>query len=387
MTAQLSGPTGGIDDRALRHELHRHPQTGFDVDATASLVSARLRAGGLDVQTDVGGGLVATLRRGTGNRAIALRAELDGLPIQEVSAHAYQSQTPGKFHGCGHDGHMTMLIVAALRLAEQDSFEGTVHFIFQPDEENGRGAQAMIKAGLFDRFAIDAIYGMHNMPGMPVGSFATSPGIFTAFEDTFEIGLSGRGGHSSAPDLTIDPLVPGAALVLALQTIVARSVSPREHCVVSITELVTDGARNVIPSTATLRGDARGYRDTVSQTIEQRMGEIVAGVAAAHGVQSSLRYQRDFRPLINTAAETDLAVAAAGTIAGATVQGRCERVGFSEDFAHFLTERPGCFVLMGNGTDGAHGASLHNPGYDFNDAALPFGIAYWLALVQAELGQ
>lgn len=372
---------------ALRRELHGRPETGFDVSATAALVAERLRAGGLEVAPSFGGGVVATLRRGNGTRAIGLRAELDALPIEETTNRAHRSQTAGKFHGCGHDGHMTMLIGAALQLARQGTFDGTVHFIFQPDEENGRGAQAMIQAGLFERFQIDGIYGLHNMPGLSVGSFATTPGIFTAFEDTFEIRIHGRGGHSSAPDLAIDPMVPAAELVLALQSIVARSLPPREPGVVSITELITDGARNVIPSTITLRGDARGYRDTVSEMIERRMAGTVSGVAAAHGVRSALTYRREFRPLVNTMAATDVAVAAASSIPGATVEGRCEVVGFSEDFAHFLTMRPGCFMLMGNGTEGPHGATLHNPDYDFNDAALPFGIAYWFALVDAELGR
>lgn len=212
---------------ALRRDLHRRPETGFDVGATASIVADRLRAGGVEVETGIGGGLVATLRRGTGRRAIGLRAELDALPIEEATNALYRSQTAGKFHGCGHDGHMVMLIGAALRLAQQDTFDGTVHFIFQPDEENGRGAQAMIEAGLFGRFPMDAVYGLHNMPGLPVGSFATRPGVFTAFEDRFEIRIKGRGGHSSAPDRVADPMVPAAELVLALQSIVARALPPR----------------------------------------------------------------------------------------------------------------------------------------------------------------
>ncbi len=372
---------------ALRRKLHRMPETGFDVKATGSLVADQLRAGGLDVETGFGGGIVATLRRGAGMRAIGFRAELDALPIEEATSHPHRSLNAGKFHGCGHDGHMTMLIGAALRLARQHDFDGTVHFIFQADEENGRGAQAMIEAGLFEHFPMDGIYGLHNMPGLPVGSFATCAGVFTAFEDTFEIRLQGRGGHSSAPDLLVDPMLPAAELVMALQSIVARSLPPREHGVVSITELITDGGRNVIPGAAILRGDARGYGDTVSQTIARRMANLVSGVAGAHGVQSTLTYRREFQPSVNTATETDRAAVAASTIPDAAVDSRCAPAGFSEDFAHFLAMRPGCFMLMGNGTEGSHGASLHNPGYDFNDAALPFGIAYWVALVASELGR
>lgn len=372
---------------ALRRELHRKPETGFEVESTASVVAERLRAGGLTVETDVGGGIVATLRCGTATRAIALRAELDALPITEATNLDHRSLIPGKFHGCGHDGHMAMLIGAALHLAQQSDFDGTVHFIFQPDEENGRGAQAMIEAGLFERFPTDAIYGLHNMPGMPLGSFATGPGVFTAFEDRFDIRIEGRGGHSSAPERTIDPMLPAAELVLAAQSIVGRAISPRDHAVVSITDIATDGAWNVIPSTVTLRGDARGYRAAVSEAIERLISGLVAGVAGARGAQATLTYRREFRPSVNTAPETDHAVAAAASVPGARVDDRCAPVGFSEDFAHFLDRKPGCFMLLGNGTKGPHGASLHNPGYDFNDAALPFGIAYWVGLVHAELGK
>lgn len=252
---------------ALRCELHRKPETGFEVEATATVAAEQLRACGLTVETDVGGGVVATLRCGTGTRAVALRAELDALPITEATNLDRRSLIPGKFHGCGHDGHMAMLIGAALQLARQRDFDGTVHFVFQPDEENGRGAQAMIEAGFFERFPTDAIYGLHNMPGMPLGSFATGPGVFTAFEDRFEIRIEGRGGHSSTPECTIDPMLPAAELVLAAQSIVGRAISPRDHAVVSITDIVTDGAWNVIPNTVTLRGDARGYLKSTLEAI------------------------------------------------------------------------------------------------------------------------
>lgn len=387
MNAQIARDQELAHIIALRHELHRKPETGFDVEATASVVAERLRVGGLSVETDIGGGVVATLRCGTGTRSIALRAELDALPITEATNLGHRSLVPGKFHGCGHDGHMAMLIGAALQLARQQDFDGTVHFIFQPDEENGRGAQAMIEAGLFKRFETDAVYGLHNLPGMPVGSFATGPGVFTAFEDRFEIRVDGRGGHSSMPESTIDPMVPAAELVLAAQSIVGRAISPRDHAVVSITDIVTDGAWNVIPSMVTLRGDARGYRAAVSEAIERRMTELVAGLANAHGAQATLTYRREFRQSVNTAPETDIAATAAASVPRASVDGRCSPIGFSEDFAHFLDRKPGCFMLFGNGTEGAHASSLHNPGYDFNDAALPFGIAYWVGLVHAELGK
>jgi len=377
----------GLDDLVeFRHALHRAPETGFEVSGTAARVAERLRAAGLEVTTDVGGtGLVGTLRCGASPRTLGLRADMDALPITEENTFEYRSGVHGRFHGCGHDGHSTMLLGAALQLAAKGGFDGTVHFVFQPDEENGRGAQAMIDDGLFERFPMDAIFGLHNLPGLPVGHFATNTGAFTAFEEIFAIEIAGRGGHASAPQRTIDPLVVGAEIVSGLQTIVARAVDPGEYAVVSATEFVTDGARNVIPSTVALRGDVRGYNDEVSATIERRMREIVAGVAAAHGATATVRYEREFDPAVNTVAEVEEAAQAARGIADAVVDAAFPRMGFSEDFARFLRHRPGCFMLLGNGTEGAHASSLHSPRYDFNDAALPFGIAYWVRLVEERL--
>ena len=383
MTAPV---TPGIDLAALtdfRHALHRRPETGFDVTATARVVADRLADAGLEVATGVGGsGVVATLRRGSGGGAVGLRADLDALPITEQNDFAYRSTVDGVFHGCGHDGHATMLLGAALALAGRDDIATTVHFIFQPDEENGRGARAMIDDGLFERFPMDAVFGLHNLPGLPVGAFATRTGALTAFEELFEIVIHGRGGHASAPHKVVDPLVAGAETVTALQSVVARALPPHDHGVVSVTEFVTDGARNVIPSTVTIRGDVRGYDDGVSRTVERRLREISEGVASAHGAAATLTYAREFEPTVNTAGEVGCVAAAVRSIPGATVDPDCDRVGFSEDFAQFLKYRPGCFVLMGNGEGPHHGATLHNPRYDFNDAALPYGIAYWTTLVE-----
>ncbi len=387
MTTNTISPAVPADLRHFRQQLHKHPETGFGVSCTAAAIAERLRAAGLEVTTGVGRtGVVATLRRGNGKRAIGLRADMDALPITERNEFSYRSTVAGRFHGCGHDGHSTMLLGAAVRLAEKGEFNGQVHFLFQPDEENGRGAKAMIDDGLFDHFPMDAIYGLHNLPGLPVGRFATQVGALTAFEETFEIIIQGRGGHASSPDQVVDPVVVGAEVVLALQSIVARALSPRDHGVVSVTEFLTDGARNIIPGTVTIRGDARGYSDAVGATIERRMEEIVAGVTTAHRATGTLRYQREFEPLLNTPSEVEKALDAAAGIPGAEVDGDYGRVGFSEDFAQFLLHRPGCFILMGNGTEGSNGAGLHNPHYDFNDAALPFGMAYWTRLVYRELG-
>lgn len=373
---------------SLRRALHRSPELGFEVSATATELAGRLRAAELEVTTAVAGtGVVATLRRGRGDHAIGLRADMDALPITEANAFAHRSGVTGRFHGCGHDGHATMLLGAAERLARDGVFDGTVHFVFQPDEENGRGAQAMIDDGLFERFPMDEIHGLHNLPGLPIGHFATRAGPFTAFEDTFEIRIEGRGGHAAAPEHAIDPLVAASEVVLALQTIVSRSLAPGEYGVVSVTELVTDGARNILPSTVTIRGDTRGYDDAVGATIERRMREIVAGVAAAHGAHASLSCVREFEPTVNADEAVRHAVDAARRIAGAVVDADHPPMGFSEDFARFLRHRPGCFMLLGNGTEGSHGAGLHNPHYDFNDAALPYGVEYWTRLVGERLGR
>ena len=386
----MSGvPTPGVDLgelESLRHALHRAPETGFEVSATAATLAERLRAAGLAVTTGVGGsGVVAALQRGRGNAAIGLRADMDALPITERTECAHRSTVEGKFHGCGHDGHATMLLGAAQALAAEGGFDGTVYFVFQPDEENGRGAQAMIDDGLFERFPMDAIFGLHNLPGLPVGAFATRTGAFTAFEEIFTIEVEGRGGHASSPQHAIDPLVVGSEIVLALQTIVSRTLSPGDFGVVSATEFITDGARNILPGAVTIRGDTRGYDDAVSTTIEQRMRALVDGIATAHGARASLRYEREFEPTINTAAEVQQAAGAARGIAGASVDDAHTPMGFSEDFARFLRHRPGCFMLLGNGTEGPHAAPLHNPRYDFNDTAMAWGIEYWTRLVRARL--
>jgi hippurate hydrolase len=365
----------------FRRDLHRHPETGFEVHRTAERVRQALSAAGLEVVTGVGGsGVVATLRRGDNANAIGFRADMDALPITEASGVAYSSTNPGKFHGCGHDGHTAMLVGAALALAADNSLDRTVHFVFQPDEENGNGARAMVEDGLFERFPMTAIYGLHNLPGMEVGSFGISAGAFCAFEDNFEIIVEGRGGHASMPEVSADPIVAGAAVVLQLQTIVSRAVSAKDHAVVSVTNFETDGARNVLASNVRITGDCRGFSPEVSQRIESRMREIAEGVASAHGAKARVSYATSFQPLINDPAKTERAADAA-RLAG-KVDAQYGRMGFSEDFAEFLEHRPGAFILMGNGTQGPHARPLHNPGYDFNDAAMEAGIEYWKALAR-----
>ncbi|MCP4316383.1 MAG: amidohydrolase [Hyphomicrobiales bacterium] len=371
-----------LDLTEFRKDLHRHPETGFDLGRTASRISDVLKTAGLEVTEGVGkAGVVATLRRGPDDRAIGLRADMDALPINEANTFEHRSLSPGKFHGCGHDGHTTMLIGAALDLAADNTLDRTVHFIFQPDEENGLGAKAMIEDGLFERFPMTAIFGLHNMPGMSVGHFATQTGPFCAFEDNFVIDIRGIGGHASMPEIGIDPIVLGSAMVLQLQTIISRSVSAKDHAVVSVTGFETDGARNILASNVRLTGDCRGFSDAVSDRIESRMRDIANGMAQAHAADVSVGYSTSFRPLVNDPEQTALAVRAAASVG--TAEGNHGRVGFSEDFAVFLTERPGAFILMGNGTEGPSAMPLHNPGYDFNDKAMKSGIEYWKAMAKA----
>jgi len=372
-----------------RHAIHRHPELAFDTQATAALVAAVLTDIGVDeVHAGIGeSGVVGVIRRGRSPRAIGLRADMDALPIQEQSERGHRSAIDGVFHGCGHDGHTAMLLGAA-RLLMDIPFDGTVYLVFQPDEENGRGAQAMLDDGILERFPMSAIYGLHNMPGLPVGSFATRRGPLMSSEDLFEITVHGRGGHASTPERHVDPVVVGAEIVLALQTIVSRSIPATDTAVVSVTEILTDGARNIVPSTVTIKGDCRAFSTTVQATIERRMREIVAGICAAHGATATVAYAHEFVPVVNTIDECRLAAAAAVDVVGApNVDDDCPLVTASEDFARFLLHVPGCFMQIGNGVDGECGSSLHNPSYDFNDDALQIGADYWVRVVQRALGE
>ena len=370
-----------------RHDLHAHPELGFDVHRTAGLVSALLRDFGVEVHEGVGGtGVVGVLQSGTSKRAIGLRADMDALPIQEANDLPYRSTRDGQFHGCGHDGHTAMLLGAAQTLAQHGGFDGTVYFIFQPSEEDGLGALAMIDDGLFERFPMDAVYGMHNLPGIAAGHFAVRSGPMTTSEDIFEIRIKGSGGHASMPEKTVDPILVGAEIVQGLQSIASRSVSPREWCVVSVTEFITDGARNIIPSNVVIRGDCRALSIETQERIESRMRQIVAGVCAAHGAEAEVDYRNDFVPTINTPRETQLVIDAAMEISGSVgVNPDCPTCGFSEDFAQMLRHRPGSFVLIGNGDTGPCATTLHNPHYDLNDDILDRGKDYWVALVRRHL--
>lgn len=370
---------------AWRRDLHARPEFGFEVARTAGFVAARLRELGLDeVVEGVGGaGVVGVLSRGSGQQSIGLRADMDALRIHEKSAHAHRSTSEGLMHACGHDGHTAMLLGAATILAEEGGFDGRVVFIFQPAEEWGRGALAMLDDGLLTRFPVDEIYGLHNWPGLEVGRFATTAGPLMAAEDNFEIVLRGQGGHASKPQAMQEVMVAACAVVMALQTIVSRRLDPTDAAVVSATEILTDGARNVLPGEAQILGDVRSFRPEVSALVEKEMRRIAEGVAAGYGCRAKVDYTREFIPLINHPEQTLAALEAAAAVFGADrVSGDQAPITASEDFAQFLRHVPGCFAFIGNGEASA---PLHNSEYDFDDRSLPFGAGYFAEIARRRL--
>ena len=366
----------------LRREFHRHPELGFKEFQTKSKIAARLRELGLEVHEGVG--VVGVLRVGRGNRAVGLRADMDALPITETSTHDYPSENAGVMHACGHDGHTTMLLGAAERLAKERDFDGTVVFLFQPNEEHTVGAKAMIDEGVLERFPVDEIYAIHNMPGEPVGLVSTRAGVICASETLFEISIQGQGGHSSMPQVGVDAITVGSELVLALQTVVARKLAPGAGAAVSVTEFLTDGQRNVLPGHALLKGDFRARSSDSRCEIERFIGQIANGVAMAHGVRASVSFSTECIEAINSEAQTD-AVYRAGESAGCTVRRERPPMSFSEDFAYFSEAVPGCLLMLGNGVSGPNGQPLHSSDYDFNDALLPIGAELWTQLVRDRL--
>jgi amidohydrolase len=370
------------DLTALRRAFHRHPELGFEERRTKATVAAFLQELGLEVHE--GTGVVGVLRAGTGNRAIGLRADMDALPIRETSTHDYPSEVPGVMHACGHDGHMTMLLGAARALAEDPGFDGTVVFLFQPNEEHGLGARAMIDEGVLDRFPVEEIYAIHNLPGAPLGQVSTRPGLICSSESLFEITVRGQGGHASMPQAGRDAITIGAELVQALQTIVSRKLAPGAGAVVSVTEFQSDGQRNVLPGTATLKGDVRARSAGDRESIERFMRQIAGGVAAAHGASVEVAFRNEFIETVNAEGPVEAVIRAARAAGLDTVPDR-EPMSFSEDFAQFSAAVPGCFLLLGNGEAGRHAKPLHSSDYDFNDALLPIGAAFWSALVRDRL--
>jgi len=371
-----------------RRQIHKFPECGFDLPLTADFIAEKLESFGIEVTRNIGQqGIVGVLRCGSGPSSIGLRADMDALLIHERNSFEHRSQHDGKMHACGHDGHSAMLLGAASYLAETKDFNGTVHFIFQPDEEHGEGAQAMIDDGLFERFRIDSIYGLHNMPGLPEGQFMVRPGSLMASESSFEILIDGVGGHAAMPHRGIDPIVVGSQIILALQTIVSRNLSAiEETAVVSATEFLTNGTVNVIPSQVTIKGDCRCFTEASLAKIEASMERIVAGICQAAGAKYTFNFRNTFYPTVNSPRETEHAIRSAIAVLGeSNVETNCLPLTISEDFSSMLRVKPGCYALLGNGTESAGGCALHNPEYDFNDRILEYGARYWVQLVRDQL--
>lgn len=372
-----------------RHNFHRHPETGFEEFTTSDKVAEILEGLGLTVHRGIGGtGLVASLTVGSGEGVIGLRADMDALNINECAEGRHHASChAGKMHACGHDGHMAMVLGAAELLCARRNFSGTVRFIFQPAEEHGRGAKAMMADGLFERFPVDAIYGAHNMPGLPAGHIATRAGGIMASEDNFVIQIKGKGTHAARPHMGIDPMIIGAQIVMALQTIVSRNVDPSLSAVISCTEFITDGIRNAIPTHVTIKGDTRSYSPDVQQLLERRMREVSEGICHMHGATCEFEYTHEFAPTVNWAANTEIAVTAARNVVGEeAVTAEVAPMMISEDFGAFIQKVPGNFVFIGNGAEGHAGATpLHNSAYDFNDEILPIGALYFSEIVRLSL--
>jgi amidohydrolase len=370
---------------AWRRDFHAHPELLYDVHRTAAAVADKLKAFGCDeVATGIGRtGVVGVIRgRKTGQKVVALRADMDALPIEEATNVPYKSTVPGKMHACGHDGHTAMLLGAAKYLADTRNFVGTAVVIFQPAEEGGAGARAMLRDGLLDRFGIGEVYGMHNFPGIPVGEFAIRSGPAMASTDTIAISLEGKGAHAAWPHLGVDTVLVGAQIVNQLQSIVARNVDPIEAAVVSISVFQAGDAVNVIPQRARLSGTVRCLSPKVRELLKTRVGEVVEGTARLYGAKADLTYTPGYPVLVNDEGRSEFAAAVAGEIAGKDkVDCNFPPLMGGEDFAYMLRERPGAFIYVGNGDS----AGLHNPAYDFNDEAIPAGTSYWVRLAETAL--
>ena len=380
---------------AIRRDLHAHPELCFQEVRTADVVAAKLTEWGIPIHRGLGTtGVVGIIKAGTSDRAIGLRADMDALPMQEFNTFAHKSRHAGKMHACGHDGHTATLLAAAQHLAQHRDFDGTVYLIFQPAEEGGGGAREMIKEGLFAQFPMQAVFGMHNWPGMEVGQFAVSAGPVMASSNEFKITIHGKGGHAAIPHNALDPVPVAAQMVQAFQTIISRNLKPIEAGVISVTMIHAGEATNVIPDSCELQGTVRTFSIAVLDMIEQRMREVAEHTAAAMGMDCEFEFVRNYPPTINSAPEVDFARAVIAELVGAERVIAQEPTMGAEDFAYMLMEKPGCYVFIGNG-DGSHRdmghgegpCMLHNPSYDFNDDLIPLGATYWVRLAQAWLAQ
>ncbi|VGO10590.1 Catalyzes the cleavage of p-aminobenzoyl-glutamate to p-aminobenzoate and glutamate, subunit A [plant metagenome] len=380
----------------LRRDIHAHPELGYEEHRTSELIATKLQEWGIPIVRGLGvTGVVGTIRGKAGNstRAIGLRADMDALPMEEVNTFGHASTIPGRMHGCGHDGHTTMLLSAARHLAQYPDFDGTVHVIFQPAEEGGAGAQRMIDDGLFEQFPMEAVYGMHNWPGMPVGTFGLTPGPIMGSSNEFDITLTGKGAHAAMPNLGVDPVMAAVQIAQSLQTIISRNRNPMEAAVLSVTQIHTGSAYNVVPNDARLCGTVRTFTDDTLDLIEQRMGEIVQHTAAALACQAEFSFKRNYPATVNDAKESAFCADVARELVGdANVNANVVPTMGAEDFAFMLRAVPGCYVWVGNG-DGGHRESghglgpcmLHNGSYDFNDDILPLGASYWVNLARKRL--
>jgi hippurate hydrolase len=366
---------------AIRRDLHAHPELGLEETRTSALVAERLAAWGYTVTTRVAKtGVVGTLARGSSRKAIGIRADMDALPIQEETGAPYASRNPGLMHACGHDGHTTMLLAAARALAERSRFDGTVHLIFQPAEENFGGARLMIEDGLFERFPVDAVFGLHNEPGQPAGRLGFKPGPICGSIDEVQVTLRGVGGHGAAPDLARDPIVAGASLVMALQTIVSRNVDPRDVGNITVGAFQAGHVCNVIPETAWMTMGLRAFTPEVRALLARRVREITEGTAATFGMTAEINAIEGYPVTVNDPAMTDFARKVGLDLLGPDAVWDIERpFAGGEDFSFMLEHRPGSFMILGQGE---HVKSLHNPGYDFNDATIPVGAGYWVELAE-----
>jgi amidohydrolase len=371
-----------------RHAIHANPELGMEEHATAALVAEQLVSFGVDeVVTGVGKlGVVGVIRAGSAPRAIGLRADMDALPITEEGDVPYRSNNPGLMHACGHDGHTTMLLGAARYLAETRNFDGTVYVIFQPAEEGRGGAEAMLADGLFERFPVDSVHGMHNWPGLAAGHFAIRTGTMMAAVDQFDVTVRGKGCHAAQPHKGVDPVHVTTQIVGALQAIVSRRIDPAQAAVVSVTQLQAGSAHNIIPETCWFRGTVRTTSHDVRHQVRALFHDIVTGIAASHGASVEIDYQLNIPPTVNDAGAVALARTAAAELVGDSslheVASSCMA---GEDFAVMLEKKAGSYILIGNGTDGRHANGLHNPSYDFNDAVLPTGASYWVKLAETAL--
>lgn len=378
---RLSAHAGEL--RAIRHDLHQHPELAFEETRTSETVARELTRLGYKVTRDLAGtGVVGTLSSGHGRKSIGLRADMDALPIAETTGLAYASKTPGKMHACGHDGHVSVLLGTARYLAETRDFDGTVHLIFQPAEENIGGAQRMIEEGLFKRFPCDAVFAFHNWPGMPTGQFAVRPGTIMAAVDTPTVIISGPGGHGALPHKSADPIVAAAAVVTALQTIVARNVDPNEPAVVTVGTFNAGTACNIIPESAKLELSVRSCSGLVRRLLAERIPAIVKGVAEAHGCKAAIDYEFGYPATVNTPEETAFARAIADELKGAhPIIDLAAPTMISEDFAYMLEATPGCYFMIGNG-DEPERKMLHTPDYDFNDELLVIAAAQFARMAE-----